>query len=58
MRAAGVTVDLREFGSLVHGFANFFPLGGGSAVGHHGDDLGDAGTSEPSLRAAKHRRYS
>jgi acetyl esterase len=32
MRAAGVTVDLREFGSLVHGFANFFPLGGGSAV--------------------------
>ena len=32
MRAAGVTVDLRAFGSLVHGFANFFPLGGGSAV--------------------------
>jgi acetyl esterase len=32
MRAAGVTVDLREFGSLVHGFANFFPLGGGSTV--------------------------
>jgi acetyl esterase len=32
MRAAGVTVDHREFGSLIHGFANFFPLGGGSAV--------------------------
>jgi acetyl esterase len=32
MRAAGVTVDHREFGSLVHGFANFFPLGGGSTV--------------------------
>jgi acetyl esterase len=31
LRAAGVTVDYREFGSLVHGFANFFPLGGGSA---------------------------
>ncbi len=32
MRAAGVTVDHRQFGSLVHGFANFFPLGGGSAT--------------------------
>jgi acetyl esterase len=32
MRAAGVTVDYREFGSLVHGFANFFPLGGGSTA--------------------------
>ncbi len=32
MRAAGVTVDYREFGSLVHGFANFFPLGGGSTT--------------------------
>jgi acetyl esterase len=32
MRAAGVPVDLREFRSLMHGFANFFPLGGGSAV--------------------------
>ena len=32
MRAAGVPVDHREFGSLVHGFANFFPLGGGSAT--------------------------
>ena len=31
LRAAGVTVDYREFGSLMHGFANFFPLGGGSA---------------------------
>ena len=30
LRAAGVMVDYREFGSLVHGFANFFPLGGGS----------------------------
>jgi acetyl esterase len=32
MREAGVTVDYREFGSLVHAFANFFPLGGGSAT--------------------------
>jgi acetyl esterase len=32
LRAAGVTVDYREFGSLIHGFANFFPLGGGSAT--------------------------
>jgi acetyl esterase len=32
LRAAGVTVDYREFGSLIHGFANFFPLGGGSAI--------------------------
>jgi acetyl esterase len=30
MRDAGVPVDYRELGSLVHGFANFFPLGGGS----------------------------
>lgn len=30
LRKAGVPVDHREFGSLVHGFANFFPLGGGS----------------------------
>ncbi|MGV0834904.1 alpha/beta hydrolase [Mycolicibacterium thermoresistibile] len=32
MRAAGVAVDLREYGSLIHAFANFFPLGGGSAT--------------------------
>ena len=32
MRAAGVDVDHRHFGSLVHGWANFFPLGGGSAT--------------------------
>jgi acetyl esterase len=32
MRAAGVAVDHRQFGSLVHGFVNFFPLGGGSAT--------------------------
>ncbi|MGD9620568.1 MAG: alpha/beta hydrolase [Mycolicibacterium sp.] len=32
MRRAGVLVDYREYGSLVHGFANFFPLGGGSAT--------------------------
>jgi len=29
---AGVAVDYREFGSLIHGFANFFPVGGGSAT--------------------------
>ncbi len=29
---AGVPVDLREYGSLTHGFVNFFPLGGGSEV--------------------------
>jgi acetyl esterase len=32
LRAAGVTVDYREFGSLIHGFLNFFPVGGGSAA--------------------------
>jgi acetyl esterase len=32
MCEAGVTVDHREFGSLMHGFANFFPQGGGSAI--------------------------
>ncbi|MFL6082229.1 MAG: alpha/beta hydrolase [Mycobacterium sp.] len=32
IREAGGTVDFREFGSLVHGFANFFPLGGGSTT--------------------------
>jgi acetyl esterase len=32
MRAAGVTVDLREMGSLVHGFASFFALGGRSTT--------------------------
>lgn len=32
LRAAGTTVDLRGMGSLCHGFANLFPLGGGSAV--------------------------
>ena len=29
---AGTPVDLRSMGSLTHGFANLFPLGGGSAV--------------------------
>jgi acetyl esterase len=32
LRAAGVAVDLREEGSLIHAFANFFPLGGDSAT--------------------------
>ncbi|ANE81293.1 lipase [Mycobacterium adipatum] len=32
LAAAGVPVDLREYGSLTHGFVNFFPLGGGSDV--------------------------
>jgi acetyl esterase len=32
LRAAGNTVDLREEHTLVHGFATFFPLGGGSAT--------------------------
>jgi acetyl esterase len=31
LAAAGVPVDHRQFATLVHGFANFFPLGGGSA---------------------------
>lgn len=30
MRAAGVIVDHRQFGTLVHGFLNFFPFGGDS----------------------------
>ncbi|MDT7769563.1 MAG: acetyl esterase, partial [Mycobacterium sp.] len=32
LRDAGTPVDLRSIGSLTHGFANLFPLGGGSAV--------------------------
>lgn len=32
LRAAGNLVDLRKYGSLVHAFASFFPLGGGSAA--------------------------
>ncbi|BBY43321.1 alpha/beta hydrolase [Mycolicibacterium celeriflavum] len=32
MRAAGVPVDHREFGPLIHGFANFFPFGGDSTT--------------------------
>jgi acetyl esterase/lipase len=32
LHAAGTPVDLRSTGSLTHGFANLFPLGGGSAV--------------------------
>jgi acetyl esterase len=32
LRAAGVPVDYREFGSLIHAFANFFPVGGDSAT--------------------------
>lgn len=30
LRSAGVPVDLRQERSLIHGFANFFPLGGDS----------------------------
>lgn len=32
LRAAGTPVDLRFMRSLTHGFANLFPLGGGSAA--------------------------
>jgi acetyl esterase len=32
LRAAGTPVDLRYLGSLTHGFANLFPLGGESAL--------------------------
>ncbi|TRW81396.1 alpha/beta hydrolase [Mycolicibacterium sp. 018/SC-01/001] len=32
LRAAGTPVDYREYGAVVHGFANFFPLGGASAT--------------------------
>jgi acetyl esterase len=32
LRAAGTAVDLRTAGSLTHGFASLFSLGGGSAV--------------------------
>jgi acetyl esterase len=32
LRAAGIAVDLRYLGSLTHGFANLFQLGGDSAV--------------------------
>jgi len=33
LRAAGVSVDHRQMGSLTHLFLNYFPLGGGSATG-------------------------
>lgn len=32
LRAAGTSVDWRNMGPLIHGFANLFPLGGASAV--------------------------
>ncbi|ANI39232.1 alpha/beta hydrolase [Mycolicibacterium vaccae] len=32
LRTAGTAVDYREYGSLIHGFANFFPLGGAAAT--------------------------
>ena len=32
LRGAGTSVDLRAMGSLTHGFANLFPLGGASAT--------------------------
>ncbi len=32
LRAAGNSVDAREFGSLIHAFANFIGLGGGSVT--------------------------
>jgi len=32
LRAAGTPVDVRSLGSLTHGFASLFPLGGGSTV--------------------------
>lgn len=32
LRAAGTSVDYREYGTVVHGFANFFTLGGDSAT--------------------------
>jgi acetyl esterase len=32
LAAAAVPVDHRQFGPLIHGFANFFPLGGASAT--------------------------
>lgn len=32
LTAAGVAVDHRQYGSMVHAFTSFFPLGGGSAI--------------------------
>ncbi len=32
LRAAGTEADYREYGTVVHGFANFFALGGDSAI--------------------------
>ena len=32
LRAAGNSVDAREYGSLIHSFPNFFALGGGSTA--------------------------
>jgi acetyl esterase len=31
LRAAGVAVDHRQFGTLTHGFVSIAPFGGGSA---------------------------
>lgn len=32
LSSAGVAIDLREYGSLIHAFPNFFGLGGGAAA--------------------------
>ena len=59
MRAAGVDVDHRQFGSLVHGFANFFPLGGGERHRRGGNHLRAARPSRPQRENAPvSRRYS
>ena len=43
LAAAGVPVDLREMGSMTHGFMNFNGLGGGAADQHRRGGLGSAG---------------
>ena len=51
-------VDLRCMGSLTHGFASLFQLGGGSAAGDQRADFGLARPPEPGLSRRAARRYS
>ena len=49
LSSAGVAVDLREYGSLIHAFPNFFGLGGGAAAADLRDHFRPARASAPEL---------
>ena len=55
LAAAGVAVDHRQFGSLIHGFANFFPLGGDSATATAERGFRAPGPFDPHLSAISGR---